>query len=159
MNDISLALRDFVHTCNFNSQFQSYYRLISLGYKRPLTEDDLYELHPTIQSQTVVPEFEKYWEQEKLKLPSKQQQQQQQQSKTCESSIKKDMVNDDKKSQKDATIGKPDNEKKESEEEDNKPGVSVVKVLLKTFWVDYIICILWNFFILFLNFCNPVLLR
>ena len=122
----------------------------------------MYELHPTIQSKTVVPIFEEHWKQEKKQLEIRNVQKKNSNPSTATDDTK--LTNGSKahnnaKSEKIAKDKKETEEKSKTEEEDNKPGVSVVKVLLKTFWMDYIICIVWNFFILFLEFCNPLLLR
>ena len=45
------------------------FSLIKLGYRRPLTDDDVFMLNSSEQSKTVVPVFEAVWEDEKKKLP------------------------------------------------------------------------------------------
>ena len=52
------------------------FRLIKLGYERPLTEDDLYTLQTSNQSKSVIPVFEANWQKELMKLKSRQEQQQ-----------------------------------------------------------------------------------
>ncbi|CAG5116675.1 unnamed protein product, partial [Candidula unifasciata] len=39
--------------------------LLRTGYRKPLVEDDVFELNPRDQSRTVVPPFEKEWEKER----------------------------------------------------------------------------------------------
>ena len=52
------------------------FRLIKLGYERPLTEDDLYTLQTSNQSKSVIPVFEANWQKELMKLKLRQEQQQ-----------------------------------------------------------------------------------
>ena len=134
----------------------------------------MYELHFTSQSRSVVPQFEERWNAEKTKLDN-----QKLRKRDCNSSTAKDIANDDtdlangietkeKEISERAKTDESDKKEKDKtdkdikdkkDEDDDKPGVSIVKVLLKIFGVDYLIGILWNFFTLFLDFCNPVLLR
>ena len=43
-------------------------RLMISGYKKPLTEDDIFFLHPREQSKNVIPRFEDQWKREKEKF-------------------------------------------------------------------------------------------
>ncbi|KAM7180183.1 multidrug resistance-associated protein 1-like isoform 2-T2 [Macrochelys suwanniensis] len=46
-----------------------YSRIITLGYKKPLERDDLFELNESDSPYTVCPNFEKHWRKELLKAP------------------------------------------------------------------------------------------
>ena len=47
------------------------YRLMKLGYSRPLTEDDLFILGTSEQTKNIVPAFEAHWDSERRKLEVK----------------------------------------------------------------------------------------
>ena len=44
------------------------YRLVVLGFKRPITEDDMFMLNPREQSRNVIPKFERKWKAEVKKV-------------------------------------------------------------------------------------------
>jgi hypothetical protein len=46
-------------------------RLVVTGYRKPLTEDDMFALNPSDQSKTVVNEFESHWRQQEIKIKQK----------------------------------------------------------------------------------------
>uniref|UniRef100_A0A8B9R1C5 Multidrug resistance-associated protein 1 n=1 Tax=Anas platyrhynchos TaxID=8839 RepID=A0A8B9R1C5_ANAPL len=50
-------------SCCLNSLF-AFYRLISIGYKKPLERDDLFELNESDSPYSVCPNFEKQWKKE-----------------------------------------------------------------------------------------------
>ena len=43
-------------------------RLVVLGFKRPITEDDMFILNPREQSRNVIPKFERKWKAEVKKV-------------------------------------------------------------------------------------------
>ncbi|XP_067676731.1 multidrug resistance-associated protein 1-like isoform X1 [Haliotis asinina] len=60
-------------TASFPSRFVYWWitKLVIIGYKRGIVEEDLWDLNPRDQSQTLVPPFEKEWSEEVKKVKTK----------------------------------------------------------------------------------------
>lgn len=51
----------------FNTMLSLLYSLMISGYKKPVTEGEIFQLNPREQSKTVIPRFEANWNKEKEK--------------------------------------------------------------------------------------------
>ncbi|KAJ8315796.1 hypothetical protein KUTeg_007946 [Tegillarca granosa] len=130
------------------------------GYKRPLTEKDLFQLLPRDQTANVIPRFDKNWRKEAIKAQKRQRskperkvyvnpsvsQIQDDQSETTPLLKEKPDAKESKKDTKKATV-----------DLSNKP--SLFKVLFKTFGWELLHSQIFKLFYDILQFINPLLLQ
>nr|AGI21024.1 ATP binding cassette family C protein [Azumapecten farreri] len=126
-------------------------RLMVTGYKKTLTEEDVFNLGPSELSQNVVPRFERVWKREcaKQKLKAQTSRTTEKPSHSFENSTERTPLL--------AGSSNPDPKKDSSKKLVGKP--SLTKVLFKTFGWELFNAHIFKLFYDALNFANPFLLR
>ncbi|CAL1532770.1 unnamed protein product [Lymnaea stagnalis] len=124
-------------------------RLMRQGYKSPLTEDALPDLHPRDKCKTVVPRFFKYWKPAVTltKLKAK---------KISKSSHVDLLATEETPLTLEASTTSYTDCVTRSKKKFNGP--SLVFILIKTFWRDYLLSLVWKFFDDFLLLTSPLIL-
>ncbi|KAL5009943.1 hypothetical protein ScPMuIL_012248 [Solemya velum] len=142
-------------------------KLMLLGYRKPLTEEDMYLLHPRDRSRTCVPVFAEYWRTEAIRIRCRERKkknvhipvqslhnnEQNVQSETTP--LLSSPVNSEAKPKEDKS---PGNSKAKPKEKPN-PGPSLLKLLIKTFGWDLLQAHFFKLLYDGLVFVNPLLLR
>ncbi|XP_052813608.1 multidrug resistance-associated protein 1-like isoform X2 [Mya arenaria] len=139
--------------------FQWIQSLVVAGYKKPLVEDDMFTLNTEDQSANVIKPFEKIWKEEKTKFLLKKRPKRR--SFNGARSVQFEVGGSSSEFEISETTplltttssGGASNKKKQN------AGVSLYKVIFRTYGLDLLLSNIWKLFYDLLVFVNPFLLR
>ncbi|XP_060605432.1 multidrug resistance-associated protein 1-like [Ruditapes philippinarum] len=142
--------------------YQWIQELVVTGYRKPLTEDDMFALNPSEQSKTVVNEFESHWRQQEIKIKQKL---------TKRRNLHAHVHLGGSTNREDCEISEStpllgpqsskshDRSRDRSCDDGKRPRVSLPIVLVKTFGWDLLVSNIWKLIYDILVFVNPFLLQ
>ncbi|XP_053385666.1 multidrug resistance-associated protein 1-like [Mercenaria mercenaria] len=135
-------------------------RLVVTGYRKPLTEDDMFALNPRDQSRTVVDKFEYHWREQEVKLKQKLAWNR---SLQAHVHLGENSIQEDCEISESTPLLAPHSSKSQDKShghgKDAKNRISLPLVLLKTFGWDLFVSNIWKLIYDVLVFVNPFLLQ